>query len=147
MMALSADLYLGYATRGQNAWWRYVLALVAGLAIAFAAGVVTVAALMVTHLASANTFAQIQSPSNPVLFFVGNGVTFGVVLVGLVASARLIQAKRFTDVIGAWDWRLVGGGAAIWCVGLILGRSPTWRFIPRAFASPPPPPRQASRRP
>jgi membrane protease YdiL (CAAX protease family) len=133
MTELSAEPYLEHARRGRNAWWRYLLAALVALGLAFVLGVVTVAVLLYSHAVSTQTLTGLQSPTQPVNFFLGNGVAFAIILAGFVAGARLLQGKRFTDVVGAWSWRLVGAGAGVWTACLVLSTLADFAIAPAGF--------------
>ncbi len=94
--------------------WRYLLAIALALLIAVALGTMIMVALMLTHRFPADLSVQILHPTRPVTFFITVGAMFGVLLGGFVAAARLVQGKRFGDIIGAWDWRLFACAAALW---------------------------------
>ena len=108
------DAYLDYARRGLNAWWRYLLTIVVAVAIWIALDVAIVVGLMVSRLMPANVAAELTKPSHPVLFFGGNGLAFATVIAAFVIAMRLIQRKRFGDVIGVWRWSRFGAGLGIW---------------------------------
>jgi uncharacterized protein len=113
------DTYLDYARRGLNAWWRYLLAIVVAIVVWLLLDVAIVFGLTVSRLMPANVAAELTKPSNPLVFFTGNGIAFATLVAGFVIGARLIQKKRFTDVIGAWRWSRFAAGLAIWSLCLI----------------------------
>lgn len=115
------DAFLQYARRGRTAWWRYLLA--GPLACALWFGAVTglgVAAVRLGWLSKA-TVRGLVAPSHPVVFFLGNGLVFGALLAAFAVAVRLIQAKRFGEVAGAWRWRLFAVGAATWLAISLAG--------------------------
>jgi len=103
-----------YAARGKNAWWRYLVASVVG----FLGGMVVVSlalyAAMAAHWAPANLTEEIKLPVHPLVFFPATGLIFGGLALGFVAAARLIQGKRFGDIVGRWRWRDFCWGAGLW---------------------------------
>jgi membrane protease YdiL (CAAX protease family) len=131
-MELSVDRYLAYAARGKNAWWRYLLTFAVAMVI-FALSMAFAGLLVAMRVLRLDLITQIMTPQQPGPFFIGNGIVFGVILAGFVAAAALLQRKRFIDVIGAWSWRLVGAGAAIWAVGLVLATLADWAIQPSGF--------------
>ena len=106
--------FLEFASRGKNAGWRYLLATALAFLMALALGTMVIVALMLAHRFPADLSVQILHPTRPVTFFVTVGAMFGVLLGGFVAAARLVQGKRFGDIIGAWDWRLFACAVALW---------------------------------
>jgi membrane protease YdiL (CAAX protease family) len=113
------DTYLDYARRGLTAWWRYLLAIVLALVIWIALDVAIVVGLMMTRLMPLGVAGELTKPSHPVLFFGANGLAFATIVLGLVIAMRLIQRKRFVDVIGQWRWRLFAIGLGIWTACLV----------------------------
>jgi membrane protease YdiL (CAAX protease family) len=110
------DVYLDYARRGLNAWWRYLVAIVLALVIWIALDVVIVVGLMFSRLMPANVAAELTRPTHPVIFFVANGLAFATVVAGFAIAAWLVQHKRFVDIIGKWRWRRFALGAGVWTV-------------------------------
>jgi membrane protease YdiL (CAAX protease family) len=105
---------LGYAARGRNAWWRYLIASVLALVLAIVIGVIIVLPLTLLRLTPPDLSQQISEPTRPTPFFVSIGVSFGLVLLGFVLAVRWVQGKRFVDIVGDWRWRLFGFGAVLW---------------------------------
>jgi membrane protease YdiL (CAAX protease family) len=108
------DIYLDYARRGLTAWWRYLLTIVLALAAWILLDVAIVVGLLVTHLMPRDVAMELTKPSHPVLFFGANGLVFATIVLGFVIAMRLLQRKRFVDVIGQWRWRLFAIGLGIW---------------------------------
>jgi membrane protease YdiL (CAAX protease family) len=81
--------------------------------------VVIVVGLLVTHLMPRDVALELTKPSHPVLFFGANGLAFATIVLGLVVAMRLIQRKRFVDVIGQWRWRLFAIGLGLWTACLV----------------------------
>lgn len=115
------DTFLAYASRGHNAWWRYVLTAVLGLALACVIGVVVIIALMAAKVPSEAISNNLQDPSHPIAFFTGAGASFGAILVALLVVARLLQGKSPGDLVGAWSGRAFVAGAVIWGVLVVAG--------------------------
>lgn len=113
------DVYLDYARRGLNAWWRYLLTLVLALVIWLVLDVAVFLVLSFCHLAPPGLAADLATPTHPVVFFIGTGVLFALLVAALVVAMRLVQHKRFVDVIGQWRWERFAAGAGIWAVCLI----------------------------
>ncbi|WP_374574543.1 lysostaphin resistance A-like protein [Phenylobacterium sp.] len=127
------SVFLEYARRGRNAWWRYLLTLVLAFTLAIAAGLAVIALLDVLNLLPADFADQVQNPGRPVAFFTANGVIFAVIIAGLAIAARLVQAKRFADLLGAWSWRGFARGAAIWTAVLCLAALIDFAIAPQGF--------------
>ena len=127
------DTYLDYARRGLNAWWRYLLAIVAALVIWLVLDVAIIVGLTVSRLMPADVAAELTKPSHPVVFFAGNGLAFATLIAGLVIAARLIQRKRFTDVIGEWRWSRFAAGFALWTACLIAATLADVALRPSGF--------------
>jgi membrane protease YdiL (CAAX protease family) len=113
------DVYLDYARRGQNAWWRYLLTLVLAVVIWLVMDVLLFLGLSLSHLAAPELAADLATPTHPVIFFIGTGVLFALLVAALVIAARLLQHKRFIDVIGQWRWERFAAGVGIWAICLI----------------------------
>ena len=111
---IPVDLFLSYALRGRTSWWRYLLTVVVGLLLA----IVTVAAIStafaVLRLLPRDLAQQLQSPTNPWIFFAAVALVFAAMSCGLAAAAAVIQRKTPGDIIGAWRWRLFLYGFLIW---------------------------------
>jgi membrane protease YdiL (CAAX protease family) len=127
------DTYLDYARRGLNAWWRYLLAIVAAIVIWLVLDVAIVVGLTVSRLMPPNVAAELTKPSHPLVFFAGNGIAFATLVAGLVVAARLIQKKRFTDIIGQWRWSRFAAGLAIWGACLLAATLVDFALKPSGF--------------
>ncbi|HZC15448.1 MAG TPA: type II CAAX endopeptidase family protein [Caulobacteraceae bacterium] len=110
------DVYLDYARRGLNAWWRYLVTIVLALVIWIVLDVLIVFGLTVSRLMPANVAAELTRPTHPMIFFGANGLAFATIVAGFVIAARLVQHKRFVDIIGEWRWRRFAAGAGVWTV-------------------------------
>jgi membrane protease YdiL (CAAX protease family) len=111
--------YLAYARRGQNAWWRYLLGMVLGSVVGLAAISGLGVALVFAHVLSLEALKDVQHPSNPVVFFAGNGIAFAILLAAFAAMIRLLHGKTPLDIIGAWRWPRFAAGLGLWTACLI----------------------------
>lgn len=109
---------LEYARRGRTAWWRYLLTVGLALLLALILGAALMAVLLLTRSMPPDLATKMTDPSHPGVFFASIGATFSCLLAGLVLAARWVQQKRFTDIVGAWSWRLFGLAAGIWTLVL-----------------------------
>jgi membrane protease YdiL (CAAX protease family) len=125
--------YLDYARRGLNAWWRYLLTIVAALVIWVVLDVVIVVGLTVSRLMPAGIAAEMTKPSHPVVFFIANGLAFATVIAAFVIAIRLIQRKRFGDVIGAWRWSRFAAGLGVWTACLVATTLADFLLRPGGF--------------
>ena len=112
--------YLEIAGRGRNAWWRYLLAGVLAIAIAYAVATVAAIGLMTTGVLAKTALFNVLSPAHPVAFFLGNGVVFALLVAGLSGTAWLIQKKSVADLVGTWRWSRFGAGVGLWTGCLVL---------------------------
>jgi uncharacterized protein len=115
--------FLDYARRGKNAWWRYLLASVLAVVVAYAIATAIAIALLKAGVLTKDTLVEIMRPAHPLVFFLGNGIMFGLIVVTLAAAVRLIQKKRFMDVVGDWNWARFAAGFGLWtlCLSLMTG--------------------------
>jgi membrane protease YdiL (CAAX protease family) len=125
--------YLDYASRGRNAGWRYVLALVLGFIFAIVVGGVALLPLQLGGILSKDWLGAAQDPGQPVFFFLFNGAVFGLLLLGVALAAWWVQKKRPTDLLGWWSWRLFGLGGAIWLVALTAAALIDFAIAPSGF--------------
>jgi membrane protease YdiL (CAAX protease family) len=112
--------YLDYARRGENAWWRYLAAIVLALFAGIALEVAIVLAMLALHLAPQDFATELVKPTHPVVFFLGNGVAFAIVLATFAAAIRLLHGKSPADVIGEWRWGRFAAGLGLWTGCLVL---------------------------
>lgn len=126
--------YLDFASRGKNAWWRYAVCVVAACVatVAIFAGVLL--PLAIAHVLPRDFAAQIQQPTNPVVFFGAIGLTFGSLLAAFALSIRLIHGKRIGDVVGGWSWAAFARGAGIWVVVLCAALLIDFLIAPHGFS-------------
>lgn len=111
---LAMNESLALAARGRNAWWRYLISGIAAFAFATLMLTVLSIALGKAHLLPPDVAAQLQQPRDAPVFFLGMGVVFGALAIGLMAAAFLFQRKRPGGIIGRWRWRLFLWGFGIW---------------------------------
>ena len=110
------DVYLAYALRGKNAWWRYLLCLVLACLLSALMLMAIVVVLMLAHLLPPDLATQVQHPEQVMPFFLGIAATFGFLTIGLALAAAVVHRKRPADVIGQWRWKLFAWGFAVWLV-------------------------------
>jgi membrane protease YdiL (CAAX protease family) len=115
---VSMASYSDYASRGELRWWRYAATLAVAVLLFVIAPTLVVAALMLTRLWPQDALAAAQDPSRFVPFFLFNGCAFFALLAAFAAAARLVQRKRFGDIVGRWSCRLFGTGFGVWVVVL-----------------------------
>lgn len=128
------ERYLSYAARGRIAWWRYPLTLVVGLLFAVAALALLGVVLAVLHLLPRDLAQQMQSSSDPWIFFSTIALVFAALGGGLAAAAALIQRKYPGDIIGAWRWRLFLSGVLIWLVVQVILAGVDFAIAPSGFS-------------
>ena len=125
-------VYEEYAARGRTAWWLYPLAVL--LALAMSAGAVVMFGVVLAVSGQASGFAARLTKPSPLFFYGEIGLTFGLLLAGFIIAARLVQAKKFGDIIGRWPWRLFGLGAALWLAVQILSTVLDLGLAPKGFS-------------
>jgi membrane protease YdiL (CAAX protease family) len=125
--------YLELAQRGRNAVWRYALAIPAAIVLTVVLGVAILLPLTLTRLAPSNLADQLQHAGNPVVFFLGTGGTFGVLLAGFAIAIRAFHGKRLRDLVGVWSWRAWGQGAGVWLGALALATLIDFLINPKGF--------------
>lgn len=106
--------FLDYAARGKTAWWLYPVTAVVGFAGGMALTTLVLIGAMIGGLTPADLSVELKTPSHPIIFFPLIGLIFGSVLLGYVGAVRLIQAKRFGDIVGHWRWSAFAVGAGLW---------------------------------
>lgn len=127
------DVYLAYALRGKNAWWRYLLCLVLACLLAVTVLMAIVAVLMLAHLMPPDLATQVQHPEKVTPFFAGIAATFGFLTVGLMLAAALVHRKRPADIIGQWRWRFFAWGFGVWVVVQTVLALIDFLIAPRGF--------------
>jgi membrane protease YdiL (CAAX protease family) len=128
-------LFLEFARRGKPGGWRYPLVVVAGCVLAIVIGtILMVVGLIATGNLGSNTVKSLQDPRQTAPYFAFVTVTFGATLLAFWAAARLIQGKRFGDIVGRWRWSLVAKGFGLWAVVLILDALADYLLHPQGFS-------------
>lgn len=134
MGAVLMDVYLAYASRGKNAWWRYLLCLVLACLVTTVMLMVIVVVLMLAHLLPSDLAAQVQHPETVTPFFLGIAASFGFLTIGLVLAMAVVHRKRPADVIGQWRWRFFAWGFGVWLVVQTVLALIDFLIAPRGFA-------------
>lgn len=129
------DLFLSYASRGRTSWWQYLLTVVVGLLLAIAAMALISTAFAVLRLLPPDLAQQLQSPTNPWIFFAAIAITFAAMGGGLAAAAALIQRKTPADIIGAWRWRLFLYGFMLWLLVQAVLAGIDFALAPSGFST------------
>jgi membrane protease YdiL (CAAX protease family) len=125
-------LFLAFARRGKPGGWRYPAVILAGLVLAILVGVAILTALMVARVLPLDAKA-LQDPRQTGPYFTMVSVTFGVLLLGVWAAARLLQGKSFGDIVGRWRWSLVAKGFGVWLVVVVLSVLADFLLRPQGF--------------
>ena len=125
--------FLDYAARGQNAAWRYALALALGCGLAVIAGAIIVLGVQLSGMLPQDWLLAAQDPGRPISFFLYNGAVFGLLLLGVAVSVRWIQRKAPPDLVGWWSWRLFGLGAFVWLIALAAATLVDFALEPAGF--------------
>jgi membrane protease YdiL (CAAX protease family) len=108
------DVYLAYALRGRNAWWRYPLCLALACLLAAIMVMTIVVVLMLTHLLPDDLAVQVQHPESVIPFFAGVGASFGILTIGLAIAMAWVHGKRPGDAVGQWRWSYFVWGFGVW---------------------------------
>jgi membrane protease YdiL (CAAX protease family) len=127
------DIYWAFASRGKNAWWRYLICTVLACVLAVLILMVVGIALTLTHLLPSDFAAQMQHPQDVAPFFLGLAGTFGGLTMGLMLAAVLIHRKRPADIIGQWRWGYFAWGFGIWLVVQLLLSAIDFLIAPKGF--------------
>jgi membrane protease YdiL (CAAX protease family) len=133
-MTPDPSVYAGYASRGRNAAWRYVLATCLALVFATLLSLAVGVVLMLTHSLPADLAQQMQHPTRPVTFLAATGGIFGILLAGFALAIFLVHGKSPRDVVGEWRWRRFFQGAALWTVALVALTGVDLLLAPHGFA-------------
>lgn len=124
--------YLEYASRGRNAWWRYVGGFVLGLVLSIVIGMAILIPLQFSGLMG-DVSGALMDPANPAPFFLSNGAIFFLLAVGFVLAARWLHGKRFGDLLGRWSWKGYGAGFAIWALAVTAVVLIDYAIAPEGF--------------
>jgi membrane protease YdiL (CAAX protease family) len=133
MGASLMDVYLAYASRGQNAWWRYLLCLVLACLLSALMLMAIVVVLMLAHLLPPDLATQVQHPEKVTPFFAGIAATFGFLTIGLMLAMAVVHRKRPADVIGQWRWELFAWGFGVWVIVQTVLSLIDFLIAPRGF--------------
>lgn len=126
--------YLDIASRGKNSFWRYIVAWPLALVIWLILVVAVLLPLILTHLITPDQLQAQGAGDHPVMFFALQGVVFAGLIAGFTLAAFLLHRKTFKDLCGNWNWRLVGSGALVWLVVLVLSTAIDWALAPKGFS-------------
>ncbi|HEY3811661.1 MAG TPA: type II CAAX endopeptidase family protein [Caulobacteraceae bacterium] len=142
-MTDTPETFLDYARRGRSRhWFRWIATGIVAIVFALVLQIIVFVALaawlclhqgLQVQAALQKLLELAEKPTNPPVFFLLAGVLFGCYLVGLWLAARLIQNKRFGDLIGRWRWDLFVLGAVIWMVLVAAGTAVDWFIAPKGF--------------
>ena len=125
-------LFLAYARRGKPGGWRYPVVILVGLGLTMLLGVALGTLLIVARVLPSDAKA-LQDPRQTGPYFGLVMIVFGCLLLGYWAASRLIQGKRFSDIVGRWRWGLVARGFGLWAVVLILDALADFLLRPQGF--------------
>jgi len=128
------NTYLEFAARGRNDWWRYLFGPVLACLLAGLSMVLVVTASLLLRVLPPDLAQQMLQPKNVVPFFLGIGVTFGLLAAGLAVAAAIVHRKRPADLIGQWSWRLFLAGFCIWITVQFILALIDFLIAPRGFA-------------
>ena len=117
----SIATFLEYARRGRNDWWRYIAAPLLGAVFTVVVVVVLILALSFAHLIPADFAKETAHPSNTLVFFADTALSFGAVLISLLAAIAIVHRKSPLDLMGRWRWRVFATGGALWLAILVVG--------------------------
>ena len=132
-MSRGVSKFLEFARRGRNDWWRYIATPVVGVGAWLVLVTGGTLAAMFGHILSPNFAGEASDPSHPVVFYTFTGLIFAGFAIAFAAAARLIQGKRFTDLVGEWRWGDIATGAGFWLVVCIAGAAIDYAIRPSAF--------------
>jgi membrane protease YdiL (CAAX protease family) len=125
--------FLEYASRGKNAWWRYILACVGAFPIAVIVTLGAVAGLSVLGVPTFRMIAELRHPSSGTNFLLAAGFAFGTQLIAFAISVAVVQRKSPGDMVGRWHWSLFGFGAVLWLAFSCLSTLLDFLIEPRGF--------------
>lgn len=128
------DVYLEYASRGKNAWWRYLLCVVLACLLSGLTLVAIVVVLMLAHLLPPDLATQVQHPEKVTPFFLGIAASFGFLTIGLMVAMAVVHRKRPADAIGQWRWSFFAWGFCVWLVVQTVLALIDFLIAPQGFA-------------
>ena len=126
-------LYLAFARRGRPGGWWYPLVILAGLLLWFVLGVAIMLALGLSRVVPMDA-KTLQDPRQTGPYFTLVTVVFGALVLGFWAACRVIQGKRFGDIVGRWRWSLVAKGFGVWFVVVALNVLADFLLHPKGFS-------------
>ena len=133
-MEQSRSEFLVYASRGKNAWWRYLLVCASAIAGSMIAVALGTSLLIATHVLGLSNLQNLQHPNDPAAFFLFTAATFGALTIGLAVSALLFQRKRPGDLIGRWRWQLFAAGFGLWMLAQAGATGIDFLLAPHGFS-------------
>lgn len=130
---LDTSLFLSYARRGRNAWWQYLICIVAGLTAGL--GCATLAVVWSAKLlrGSEGAAGAMVEGANPIDLLVTTGISFAAILAVFATVVYLVHGKTPRDIIGAWSWKTFGWGFAVWGMLSVLAALADWPLAPHGF--------------
>jgi membrane protease YdiL (CAAX protease family) len=108
--------------------------ILAALVLFTAAGVGLGLVLNLAHVLNPQTLGRLKDPRQTAPYFATVAVTFGLLLFGFWAASRLVQGKRFGDLVGRWRWRFMALGFGVWLGVLVFGALADVLLRPRGFS-------------
>lgn len=126
--------YFDLAARGKNAWWRYALVPVAGMAFAVLFFVLVSFALSAAHFNPRALAARITQPSDPAGFFTGAAVLYGAFAGAFALAIFLLHRKRPGDLIGRFSFALFLAGAGLWLLVQLAITGIDYVLAPKGFS-------------
>jgi membrane protease YdiL (CAAX protease family) len=123
------SVFLEFAARGRNDWWRYLLSPTLAVALALLSAVLLTVLLILAHAPS----ILAQQPGNDAPSFLGIALRFGLLAAGLMLANRIVHHKRPGDVIGRWHWKVFFLGFGIWIVVQSVLALIDFLIAPRGF--------------
>jgi membrane protease YdiL (CAAX protease family) len=122
------------AGAGKPGVWRYLVVIVCGVAAAAAAGAGLSFVLALTGRLGPDAVHAMQDPSRFGPFFLGVALSFGLLLLGFWLASRLVQGRRWGDVVGRWRWDLTAAGFGVWLGIVALGALVDFLLQPSGFS-------------
>lgn len=127
-------MFLEAARRGRPGGWLYLPVVLAALVLTIVLGVVGLGiALAATGNFKPETLRALQDPHQTGPYFTLVAATFGALVIGFWVASRLIQGKRFGDIVGRWRWDLAAKGFGVWFVVVSLNALADFLLQPRGF--------------
>jgi membrane protease YdiL (CAAX protease family) len=128
-------LFLEYARRGKPGRWRFWLVVLAAPILSIVSGAIVLGVgLVVTGNLKPDTLKALQDPRQTGPFFSLVAVTFGALLFWFWGAGRVVQGKRFGDIVGRWRWSLVAKGFGVWLLVVSLSVLADFLLRPQGFS-------------